>query len=141
MALDRSSQPRAVTNALPSGVVSTVVEVVLLDVEVGENRRMHARGRAHNRAMPAKSGSTSEALQAVPRRQVEVARRAVVLGRVAGRYHDPALGNRVAAEHLVLQELQHGGRERFRHAVDLVEEQDALAHAPSASMAVVHRRR
>ena len=100
--------------------------MVLLDVKVGDNRRMHTV--AERVFAPClEVGLHVKALQAVPRCQVEVARRAVVLGRVAGSYHDPALGNLVAAEHLVLQELQHGGRERFRHAVDLVEEQDALA--------------
>ena len=33
----------------------------------------------------------------------------------------------MAAEDLVLQKLQHGRRERLRYAVDLVEEQNALA--------------
>ena len=32
----------------------------------------------------------------------------------------------MAAEHLVLQKLQDGGRERFRDAVDLVQEQDTF---------------
>ncbi len=44
-------------------------------------------------------------------------------------------GTRMAAEDLVLQKLQHGRRQRLRYAVDLVEEQDALAACPVASIA------
>ena len=72
-------------------------------------------------------GLNLDALQAIPRGDVEVVGRAVVLGRVAGRYDDPAVGHGMAAEDLVLQKLQHGRRERLRYAVDLVEEQNALA--------------
>ena len=72
-------------------------------------------------------GLNLDALQAIPRGDVEVVSRAVVLGRVAGRHDDPAVGHGMAAEDLVLQKLQHGRRERLRYAVDLVEEQNALA--------------
>ena len=66
------------------------------------------------------------AFQAVPCDNVELVDGVVVLRRVARRHHDPAVRYAVAAEHLVLQELQHDGGQRLRHAVDLVQKQDAL---------------
>ena len=104
------------------------VEVVALDIEVREHGGVHAR--LHGEVAPGgEIGLHVDALEAVPGGDVEIVRRAVVLGRVAGRNHDPPVGHAVASEDLVLQKLQHRGRQRFRHAVDLVEEQDALALA------------
>ena len=74
-------------------------------------------------------GLDVDALQAVHHGGVELARGAVVLRRVAGRDDDPARGQAVLAERLVLQELQHGGHEGLRRAVDLVQEEDALRDA------------
>ena len=102
------------------------VEVGALDVQVGDDRRMHL-GRHGELAPHVVVGLNLDALQAIPRGDVEVVSRAVVLGRVAGRHDDPAVGHGMAAEDLVLQKLQHGRRERLRYAVDLVEEQNALA--------------
>ena len=102
------------------------VEVGPLDVQVGDDRRMHL-GRYGELAPHIEVGLNLDALEAIPRGDVEVVGRAVVLGRVAGRHDDPAVGHGMAAEDLVLQKLQHGRRERLRYAVDLVEEQNALA--------------
>ena len=89
---------------------------------------MHTR--LHGEVAPGgEVGLHVDALEAVPCGDVEIVRRAVVLGRVTGRHHDPAVRHAMASEDLVLQELQHRRRQRFRHAVDLVEEQDALALA------------
>ena len=77
-----------------------------------------------------------DAPHAVEHGRVELARRAVVLGRVARAYDDPSVREPVHAECLELQELQHGGCERLAHAVDLVEEQDALVDAALLACAV-----
>ena len=113
-----------------------VIEVLLLNVKVRDDGGMHAAGQGVF-APCLVVGLNIDALEAVPRCQVEIARRAVVFGRVAGGHHDPPLGHLVAAEHFVLQELQHGGRERFGHAVDFVKEQDALG-VPRLLDRVVH---
>ena len=98
---------------------------------------MHAR--LHGEVAPGgEVGLDLDALEAVPRGDVEVARHAVVLGRVARRHHDPTVGYAVPAERLVLQKLQHRGRERLGHAVDLVEEEDPFA-PPRGLHRVVHR--
>ena len=53
----------------------------------------------------------------------------VVLRRVACCHDDPARRHSLVAEGLALQKLQHGGRQRLGHTVDLVDEQDALRKA------------
>ena len=53
----------------------------------------------------------------------------VVLRRVACRHDDPARRHGLIAKGLALQKLQHGGGQRFRHTVDLVDEQNALGEA------------
>ena len=70
-----------------------------------------------------------DALEAVHGGGVKLARRAVVLRRVAGAHDDPASGKPVLAKGLELQKLQHGRCQRLAHAVDLVEEEDALLNA------------
>ena len=70
-----------------------------------------------------------DALDAVERDHVELTHRFVVLGRVARRDNDPALGQFLVAEGLALQELQHHRGQRLGNAVDLIQKQDALAHA------------
>ncbi|MPM58203.1 hypothetical protein SDC9_105033 [bioreactor metagenome] len=73
-------------------------------------------------------GLDVDAFQAVPGDDVEIAHRFVVFRRVAGGDDDPARGDAVLAEYLILKELEHTGGERFGDAVDLVEEKDALPH-------------
>lgn len=80
-----------------------------------------------------------DALEPVPGHDVKLAHRAVVFRWVSRRHDDPSARNAVAAEDLVLQELQHGGCQCFGHAVDLVEEQNSLLHA-GAFHHVVDRR-
>ena len=102
-----------------------LVEVHLLDVQIGEDRRVRAAGvgvllpdlviRLH-----------VDALEAVPGDDVELPHGVVVLRRVAGGHDDPALRHPVAAEDLVLQKLQHGGSQGLADAVDLVEKENAL---------------
>ena len=53
----------------------------------------------------------------------------VVLRRVACRHDDPARRHSLIAKGLALQKLQHGGGQRLGHAVDLVDEQNALRKA------------
>ena len=53
----------------------------------------------------------------------------VVLRRVACRHDDPARRHSLIAKGLALQKLQHGGGKRLGHAVDLVDEQNALRKA------------
>ena len=102
-----------------------MVEIGGLRIEVRDDGRMHAR--CERIGLPCLViGLHVDALEAVPRGHVEIVRAAVVLGRIAGRDHHPALRHLMAAEHLVLQKLQDGGRERLRDAVDLVQEQDAF---------------
>ena len=66
---------------------------------------------------------------AVQRHDVKIAHGLIVLGRVAGCDDDKALGHLVVSEHLVLQKLQHGRRQRLRDAVDLIQKEDALRDA------------
>ena len=77
--------------------------------------------------------------QTVKRHDVELVHRAVVLGRVARTHDDPSFRHLMFAERLELQELEHRGIQRLRNAVDLVEEQDALAQ-PRALHVIVNRR-
>ena len=67
-----------------------------------------------------------DALEPVPGNDVELPDGAVVLRRVAGSDHDPALRHPMAAEDFILQKLQHGRGQRLADAVDLVDEQDAV---------------
>ena len=69
------------------------------------------------------------AAHTVQRHDVKIPHRLVVLRRVACRHNDPACRHSLIAEGLALQKLQHGGGQRFGHAVDLVDEQDALRKA------------
>ena len=73
-----------------------------------------------------KVGLHLDALHAVHRHDVELARALVVFERIAGADDYPTVGDAVVAEHLALQETKHHGHERLAYAVDLVEEQDAL---------------
>ena len=121
-----------------AGLALHLVEAVLLGVEERRDRRVQAL--LLGVALPHRVvGVDVDLAHTVERHDVELVHRAVVLGRVARAHHDPALGHLVLAEFLELQELQHRGVERLRHAVDLVEEQDALAQA-RARHVVVHRR-
>ena len=65
----------------------------------------------------------------IQRHHIELPYRFVILRRISRGHDDPALRDTVRAEGLVLQKLQHGGRQRLRNAVDLVQEQDALLTA------------
>ena len=75
-------------------------------------------------------------LDAVERHNVKFAHGFVVFGRIACRHDHPALRKLLIAEGLALQELKHHRRQRFRNAVDLVEEQNALGNARALDLAV-----
>ena len=75
-------------------------------------------------------------LQAVAGGGVELADALVEAGRVSGCDDHPALRNLVSAKDFVLQKQQHGRRERFGDAVDLVQKQDALGLAGGAHTVV-----
>ena len=68
-------------------------------------------------------------LQAVQGGHVEFPDGFVVLRRIACGDDDPALRHSVAAEGLILKELEHGRGQGLGHAVDLIQEQDALSDA------------
>ena len=67
--------------------------------------------------------------QPVQRHHVKVPHRPVVFRRVSRSNNDPALRHLLIAESLSLEELQHGGCQRFRHTVDLVNKQNPLPDA------------
>jgi hypothetical protein len=69
------------------------------------------------------------AAHAVQRNDIKVAHRFIVLRWVACRHDHPARRHGLIAKGLALQKLQHGGGQRFRHTVDLVDEQNALGEA------------
>ena len=72
----------------------------------------------------------------VQRHDVKIPHGAVVLRRVAGSDNDEAVRYLVRSEGLVLQELQHGRREGFRDAVDLVQEENALLHVGALDLII-----
>ena len=65
-------------------------------------------------------------LHSVHRHHIKLPHRLIVLRRVSGSDNHPAVWNAVPPKDLVLQKLQHRGRQRLRHTVNLVEKQDAL---------------
>ena len=71
-------------------------------------------------------GLNVDAAHPVQRNQVELPHALVVFRRVAGGHDNPAFRHGLVAKGLALQELQHGGRQRFADAVDLVDEQNAV---------------
>ncbi|CAN4034599.1 Iron-uptake system permease protein FeuB, partial [Dysosmobacter welbionis] len=105
--------------------VLDAVEVVLLDVQVGEDGPVevlpagvllpHAVVLLH-----------VDALHPVQGHHVEVPDGLVVLRRVARRHDEPPLRQRLVAEGLALEELEHHGGQGLADAVDLVQEEDAL---------------
>ncbi|CAN4045235.1 Stage 0 sporulation A-like protein, partial [Dysosmobacter welbionis] len=105
--------------------VLDAVEVVLLDVQVGEDGPVevlpagvllpHAVVLLH-----------VDALHPVQGHHVEVPDGLVVLRRVARRHDQPPLGKGLVAESLALEELEHHGGQGLADAVDLVQEEDAL---------------
>ena len=111
------------------------VEVLLLDVEVGEDRAMDAH--LVGVALPGFDiRGDIEALHTVEGHDVEVAHRAVVLRRVAGGDDHESVRDLVGAEGLVLEELEHHRGEGLGHAVDLVEEEDALVDAGALDLLI-----
>ncbi len=60
----------------------------------------------------------------VQSRHIQFPDRTVVFLRIACCHDDPALRNFVISKHFVLQKLKHGGSERFRDTINLVNEQD-----------------
>ena len=62
----------------------------------------------------------------------------VVFRRIACRRHHPSLRQSMGAEGLVLQKLQHGGRQCLGDTVDLVQKQDSLP-VPRSFHGIVHR--
>ena len=115
-------------HASPVDAGAHLVEVFGLAGEIGGDGWVHAMGRGVVHP-DAEVGLHVDALHAVHHRGIEITGRAVVLRWVTGRDDDPADGQTVLAEGLVLQELQHGRGQRLRGAVDLIEEEYALAHA------------
>ena len=75
-------------------------------------------------------------LDAVQRHDVKIPHGLIVLGRVSCCDDDKTVRNLVIAEHLVLQKLQHGGRQRLRDAVDLVKEKDAFRNTGQLDLVV-----
>ena len=69
----------------------------------------------------------TDLLHTVQGHNIKLTDRLIVLRRIACRHNDPACWNLLISKGLTLQKLQHGRRERLRYAVDLVEEQNALA--------------
>ena len=112
------------------------IEVPLLDLQIGEHRRVDSL--LVGVLLPGvKVGFHVNALEPVPGDHVELPHGVVVLRRVARRHHDPALRHPVAAENLILQKLQHHRGQGLGHAVDLVQEEDALLD-PGVLHQVVH---
>ena len=61
--------------------------------------------------------------------QVKIPHRLIILRRVACRHDHPSSRDSLVAKGLALQKLQHRGGQGLGHAVDLVNEQDALGQA------------
>ena len=74
-------------------------------------------------------GLDIDLLESVECDDVKIPDGVVVFRRVSGACDDPAVRNAVSSEYLVLKELEHQRRQGLRHAVDLVEEEDALLHS------------
>ena len=120
---------------LPGEVSLHDIEVLLLDVEVGEDRAVDAH--LVGVALPGVDiRGDVEALHTVEGHDVEVAHGAVVLRRVAGGDDHEAVRDLMGAEGLVLQELQHHRGEGLGHAVDLVEEEDAFVDAGALDLLI-----
>ena len=67
-----------------------------------------------------------DALDPVQRHHIKVPHRFVVFRGIARGHDEPTLRQGLVAEGLALEKLQHHGRQRFRHAVDLIQKEDAL---------------
>ena len=105
-----------------------LVKIALFDIQIGRDGRMDPG--VHGVFLPRVVVRLDiDALQAVPGHNVKLADGVVVFRRVSGGHHDPAVGDLMTPEYLVLQKLEHGGGQRFRDAVDLVQEQNALLQA------------
>ena len=63
---------------------------------------------------------------AVKRDDIKLPGRAVVFDRVAGSSNDPSFRDRMRTEGFVLEKLQHGRNQRFRHAVDFINKKNTL---------------
>ena len=115
-----------------------LVEAVLLRLE--ERGHGGVKARFGSVGLPrAVVGLDVDFAQTVERHDVELVHRAVVLGRVARAHDDPSLRHLMFTERLELQELEHRGVQRLRNAVNLIEEQDALAQ-PRALHVIVNCR-
>ena len=68
-------------------------------------------------------------LDTVQRDYVEIPHRLVIFRGIPGRDNDPSARDLLVSESLLLQELKHGRRQRLRHTVDLVDEQDPFCLA------------
>ena len=73
---------------------------------------------------------------AVERYHVKFSHGFVVFRRISRCYDHPSGGQLLVAERLALQKLEHHRRERFRDAVYLIEEQDALFYARALHLTV-----
>ena len=62
----------------------------------------------------------------VHRDDIELPDRFIILRRISRCHDHPALRDRMISEHLALQKLQHCRSERLRHAVDLIDKENAL---------------
>ena len=111
------------------------IEVITPDFQIGQNRAVDATPVSV--FLPYREVLLHvDALDAVERDDIKLAHRFVVFGRVARGDHHPARRQLLVAEGFALQKLQHHGRERFRNAVDLIEEQDALGDACALDLTV-----
>ena len=111
------------------------VEIVAPDFQIGQDRAVNAAFSGV--FLPdAEILLDVDFLDAVERHNVKFAHGFVIFGRIACRHDHPALRKLLIAEGLALQELKHHRRQRFRNAVDLVEEQNALGNARALDLAV-----
>ena len=103
------------------GGVLDAVEVLLFDVQVGDHRAVQTL--LPRVLLPDREVLRHvDALDAVERHHVKVPHGLVVFRRVARGHDQPALGQTLVAEGLVLQKLQHHGGQSLGDAVDLIEE-------------------
>ena len=77
-----------------------------------------------------------EPFHAVKSHDIEIANRAIVLGRIACSHDDKALRHPMSPECLILQELQHSRRERLGYAVDFIEKKDSLGHSAALDLII-----
>ena len=112
-----------------------LVEVLGMQLQIAQDGAVDVRGAGV--VLPHRQVRFDiHAAHAVKGNDVKIPDGLVVLRRVACRHDDPARRHSLIAKGLALQKLQHGGGKRFGHAVDLVDEQNALGKAGSLHFSV-----